>query len=215
MPQAGIVKPNWLRVEYAITLFKSCCDSPVVAARNEVIAPEKVVTIKARVEYSENAGLLAIMNTPAVAVVAAWVSADTGVGPSMASGNHVCDPICADLPTAPGRRYIRIAVMAGYPSAMGEEWPFLATYALAQERIVGKSPVKEVVEQPVIPRANPVSPILFTGIALIAAPFARWRVYRGFINECGAGPAPSRPAGECEWLSPATGIGIGNVGMGE
>ena len=29
-------------------------------------------------------------NTPATTIVAAWISADTGVGPAMASGNHVC-----------------------------------------------------------------------------------------------------------------------------
>ncbi len=41
------------------------------------------------------------MNTPAVTMVAAWISADTGVGPSIASGNQVCRPSCADLPIAP------------------------------------------------------------------------------------------------------------------
>ena len=33
--------------------------------------------------------------------VAAWISADTGVGPSIASGNHVCRPIWADFPIEP------------------------------------------------------------------------------------------------------------------
>src|SRR3546814_3638944 len=41
------------------------------------------------------------MNTPAVTIVAAWISALTGVGPSIASGSHVCSPSCADLPIAP------------------------------------------------------------------------------------------------------------------
>ena len=36
--------------------------------------------------------LLAIKNTPAVTMVAACIKADTGVGPSIASGNHVCNP---------------------------------------------------------------------------------------------------------------------------
>ncbi len=39
--------------------------------------------------------------TPAVTIVAAWISADTGVGPAIASGNHTCSGICADLPVAP------------------------------------------------------------------------------------------------------------------
>ena len=43
----------------------------------------------------------ATMNTPAVTMVAAWISAETGVGPSMASGSQVCSRNCADLPMAP------------------------------------------------------------------------------------------------------------------
>jgi hypothetical protein len=42
--------------------------------------------------------------TPAVTRVAAWIKADTGVGPSMASGNQICKPSCADLPRAPQKR---------------------------------------------------------------------------------------------------------------
>jgi hypothetical protein len=40
-------------------------------------------------------------NTPAVTMVAAWISAETGVGPSIASGSHVCSRSCADFPIAP------------------------------------------------------------------------------------------------------------------
>ena len=36
-------------------------------------------------------------------MVAAWMSAETGVGPSMASGSHTCRGNCADLPTAPAK----------------------------------------------------------------------------------------------------------------
>ena len=39
--------------------------------------------------------------TPAVTMVAAWIRAETGVGPAMASGSHTCRGICADLPVAP------------------------------------------------------------------------------------------------------------------
>ena len=34
-------------------------------------------------------------------IVAAWISAETGVGPAIASGNQTCSGICADLPVAP------------------------------------------------------------------------------------------------------------------
>ena len=39
--------------------------------------------------------------TPAVTIVAAWISAETGVGPAIASGSQTCSGICADLPQAP------------------------------------------------------------------------------------------------------------------
>ena len=45
----------------------------------------------------------AMRYTPAVTMVAAWMSALTGDGPAMASGSHVCSGTWADLPTAPPR----------------------------------------------------------------------------------------------------------------
>ena len=54
--------------------------------------------------YCNNGDDRHIRNTPAVTMVAAWIKADTGVGPSIASGNQVCNPTWADLPTAPIKR---------------------------------------------------------------------------------------------------------------
>ena len=46
-------------------------------------------------------------------IVAAWISADTGVGPAMASGSQTYSGSCADLPTAPtnSSRAIAVAVV--------------------------------------------------------------------------------------------------------
>ena len=52
----------------------------------------------------------AIMYTPAVTIVAAWISAETGVGPSIASGSQTYRGIWADLPTAPRNMSSVIAV---------------------------------------------------------------------------------------------------------
>ena len=41
------------------------------------------------------------MYTPAATIVAAWMRALTGVGPSMASGSQTCNGNWALLPTAP------------------------------------------------------------------------------------------------------------------
>lgn len=45
-----------------------------------------------------------IRTTPAITSVAAWIRAETGVGPSIASGNQMCNPSCADLPRTPQKK---------------------------------------------------------------------------------------------------------------
>ena len=55
--------------------------------------------------------------TPAVTMVAAWMSALTGVGPAMASGSHVCSGSCADLPTAPPSSRAAAATAKPEPAA--------------------------------------------------------------------------------------------------
>ena len=55
---------------------------------------------------------LTTKKTPAVTIVAAWINADTGVGPSIASGNQVCKNICADFPIAPINKRMQIKSMA-------------------------------------------------------------------------------------------------------
>jgi hypothetical protein len=54
-----------------MTLFKSFCNIPVVAVKNDVIAPTKVITIKALGGYSNKGKHLAIIKTPTVTIVVA------------------------------------------------------------------------------------------------------------------------------------------------
>ena len=61
-------------------------------------------TVSAVSEYSNSGDMRATMNMPAVTIVAAWIKADIGVGPSIESGSHTCKGICADLPMAPMNR---------------------------------------------------------------------------------------------------------------
>lgn len=49
--------------------------------------------------------------TPAVTIVAAWIKADTGVGPSIAIGNQTCKPICELLAMAPISKHAPIIMM--------------------------------------------------------------------------------------------------------
>src|SRR3954464_8735642 len=74
---------------------------PTVAAKIAVAAPTQVTTCIAVTDVSNIGDRRQTMNTPAVTMVAAWIRALTGVGPSIASGSQVCRPSWADLPMAP------------------------------------------------------------------------------------------------------------------
>ncbi len=52
-------------------------------------------------------------------MVAAWISAETGVGPAMASGSQTYSGSCADLPHAPSisSRPMMVSVASGAPGA--------------------------------------------------------------------------------------------------
>ena len=58
------------------------------------------MTISVVGAYSKRGDDRSNRDTPAVTSVAAWIKAETGVGPSIASGNQVCSPSCADFPIA-------------------------------------------------------------------------------------------------------------------
>ena len=79
----------------------SFCTMPTSAMVMAVVAPMTSTTDSAVSESSYSGDMRATMNTPAVTMVAAWISAEIGVGPSIESGNHTCSGTCADLPMAP------------------------------------------------------------------------------------------------------------------
>lgn len=62
-------------------------------------------------DSSNNGDMRATMKMPAVTIVAAWISAEIGVGPSIESGSHTCSGTCADLPIAPMNRQMQISVI--------------------------------------------------------------------------------------------------------
>ena len=67
---------------------------------------------------SKNGWARATRNTPAVTMVAAWIRAETGVGPSIASGSHTWSGSCALLPIAPRKRSRAIAVAVPFASEL-------------------------------------------------------------------------------------------------
>ena len=88
----------------------------------------------------------ATMYTPAVTIVAAWISALTGVGPSIASGSQTCSGNWALLPQAPSISSRQIAVATPPPTIqLGIGQPRLAQHAghcrrrvVKVERAVGR-----------------------------------------------------------------------------
>src|ERR1051325_4870087 len=95
----------------------------MVAANNAVNAPTNATTVSA-VEFAEDpkaasawkSGYIrATRKTPAATIVAAWISALTGVGPSIASGNHTCKGNWPDFPTAPQKMQSEITVDPAMP----------------------------------------------------------------------------------------------------
>jgi len=95
----------------------SFCTRPIVAAKSEVTQPTTATTSSARGAIENTALVRAIMYTPAVTIVAAWINALTGVGPSIASGSQTYNGSCADFPVAPTNRSKAIAVSVPFPIA--------------------------------------------------------------------------------------------------
>ena len=86
------------------------------------------------------------MYTPAVTIVAAWMSAETGVGPSIASGSQTYSGICADLPVAPMKSSSVISDSVPNVSSGGS--------AATRAAISLKSSVPSVTTMSSVPRMN-------------------------------------------------------------
>ncbi len=93
---------------------------PMVAAKSAVSVPMMATTVKAEGARSKITCERATIYTPAVTIVAAWIKAETGVGPSIASGSQTYSGICADLPAAPTISRSPIAVSTPAPAVSGE-----------------------------------------------------------------------------------------------
>ena len=82
---------------------------------NSAVVAPMTVTNDSAVSDSSNSGLIrATMKMPAVTIVAAWISAEIGVGPSIESGSQTCSGTCALLPIAPMNRQMQITVSSDH-----------------------------------------------------------------------------------------------------
>src|SRR5471032_1716179 len=87
---------------------------PSKPMKNAVAAPMMSTTDRAVSENSNSGDMRATMKMPAVTMVAAWISAEIGVGPSIESGSHTCSGNCADLPIAPMNRQMQITEISSH-----------------------------------------------------------------------------------------------------
>jgi len=109
-------------------------------------------------------------NTPAVTIVAACISAETGVGPSMASGSHICKKSCADFPIAPRKNRKAMNSIALNSIARNVIELSDSLGAATNKSLNCKEPTMR--KELKIAIARPKSPALFTTNAFIAALFA-------------------------------------------
>ena len=109
-------------------------------------------------------------------IVAAWISALTGVGPSIASGSQVCSGICADLANAPTSSSTHPATR----SPLSEPWPNAP--ALAAWKLCRKSSVPVCLKMKYVPSTSPTSPTTLITNALIPARVAVVRRYQKEIS---------------------------------
>ena len=77
-----------------------------------VMAPMIRMKFSAVSDSSNSGDMRDTMKMPAVTIVAAWISAEMGVGPSIESGSQTCSGNCADLPIAPMNRQMQITVIS-------------------------------------------------------------------------------------------------------
>src|SRR6185295_19969238 len=153
---------------------------PTVAAKNAVVAPMNATTASALGAYSNKGDSRLTMNTPAVTMVAAWIRADTGVGPSIASGSQVCSGIWADLPMAPTNS--SSARQVSEFTCMPRKLNVCSVMPGAAANTVSNETLLNTRNTPRMPSENPKSPTRLTTNALIAAALADGRSYQNPIR---------------------------------
>ncbi len=114
-------------------------------------------------------------------MVAAWISADTGVGPSIASSSQACSGTWADLPQAPRR--------SSSPSAVSVPVEAWSLWALITVKLVEP----KVTKNSAMARDSPMSPTRLITNAFLAAAAADGLCCQKPISRYDARPTPSQP----------------------
>jgi hypothetical protein len=136
------------------------------------------------------------MYTPAVTIVAAWINADTGVGPAIASGSHTYSGICALFPHAP--------MNSSNPIPVATAGLMLPTWPITPEMLS----VPNAAKIHDIPSMNPMSPIRFTRNAFFPASAAKSFSKSNPMSRYEHNPTPSHPTNITAKLEPSTSTSI-------
>src|SRR5690348_13605458 len=136
----------------------------MLAAKMAVNAPTTATMVEVSGVKRNNADDRATIYTPAVTMVAAWISAETGVGPSMASGSQTYKGTCADFPVAPKNINTEIALSTPKPAISGAYCPLRST-ALTSVNL--RVPSTESISS--MPNTKPASPTRLTMNAFFPA----------------------------------------------
>ena len=166
-----------------------------VAANSAVPTPIQAIIVGTQSAPTLSTGLTrTIRNTPAVTIVAAWISADTGVGPSIASGSHRYRGSWALLPTAPMNSITPIAVAVDWARS-----PWIAAPLIVEK-----------LSEPTAPKARnvatmkPQSPTRLVMNAFLPAVAADALVCQNEMSRYEQVPTPSQPRNVTSKFSPST-----------
>jgi hypothetical protein len=98
----------------------SVCTMAISAMKKAVMAPMTMTKDSAASDSSNRGDMRETMKMPAVTMVAAWIRAEIGVGPSIESGSQTCSGNCADLPMAPMNRQMQTTLIK-HPGQAGDQ----------------------------------------------------------------------------------------------
>src|SRR2546425_6708624 len=158
-----------------------CGPTPTGAANTADVAPNTVEKVSAAGPNWNSGGIRPTLETPAVTMVAAWIRAETGVGPSIASPSQDCSGTCADLPHAPSR--------SSRPITVSLAWLALVAWESTGPMVK----VPKVVNMTMTAIDRPMSPTRLTMNAFFAAVAALGLCCQKPISRYEARPTPSHP----------------------
>src|SRR3982074_3702846 len=119
-----------------MTRLMSFWTTPSSAMNSAVVAPMTVTNDNAVSDSSNNGLMRATMKMPAVTIVAAWINAEMGVGPSIQSGSQTCSGTCALLPMAPTKSAMQMAVSNGHGAPAPTSSTVVASFGAVPNTVV-------------------------------------------------------------------------------